>query len=329
MPVRSSVTIASVIADCLQRVVHGHGRCAAAWAVATMVGLAVHAAPTSLANPYGEVLALPGSPNVADPSVIRVGDRYYLYPSSEGPGVQCWSSPDMETWVAEGAVWLPAEPGGWNDADIWAPDVYQHTDGQFYLYYTANGAIGVARSDSPTGPFEDVYDRPFVGLLNGGVVGFSIDAHVFRDARDGEMYIYATTYVPTSCIQVRRMSSPTTLAGNWQIVLCPEILNWEGVIVEAPWMVQRGDRYYLMYSGNNAPTVDYAIGVAVSDSPMGPFRKYRGNPLLDTDWNFDIWGPGHNSVVTDPAGQGWLFYHTKRTTGWSWDREIRRIPIAR
>ena len=111
---------------------------------------------------YGDPLDLPGAEAAADPSVIRVNDTYYLYPTSSWDRIECWSSEDFGSWTYEGAVWGPADEGSWNDQGLWAPDVLPY-EGHYYLYYTANQRIGVAVADSPTGPFEDVYDHPFIG----------------------------------------------------------------------------------------------------------------------------------------------------------------------
>lgn len=52
-----------------------------------------------------------------------------------------------------------------------------------------------------------------------------------------------------------------------------------------------------MYSANFYAGPDYAIGYAVSDNPMGPFTKSENNPVLSSDVENEISGPGHNSVT--------------------------------
>ena len=275
---------------------------------------------------YGEPIDLPNNEFAADPSVIRVGDRYYLYPTTTGVSVECWSSTDLENWTYEGVVWGPAEPGSWNDGGVWAPDVFQY-EGKFYLYYTANMKIGVAVADEPTGPFVDVYDHPFIGGGYGNTAGKSIDAHVFQDD-DGSLYIYCTTYIPVSAIRVSRMIDPVTVVGDWQLVVVPNLLSWELHICEGPWMVKHGGIYYLMYSGNGANLPLYAIGYATATNPMGPFEKYEGNPILHVDWEHEFYGPGHNSVVTDDQGTMWMFYHTKVEPTIGWERVVRKNKLA-
>jgi len=275
---------------------------------------------------YGDPIDLPNNTYAADPSVIRVGDAYYLYPTTTGVSIECWSSVDLENWTYEGVVWGPAPQGAWNDAGVWAPDVFYY-DGRFYLYYTANNKIGVAVADEPTGPFVDVYDHPFIGGGYGNTIGHSIDPHVFLDD-DGSLYIYCTTYIPLSSIRVSRMIDPVTVVGDWTVLIKPKLLSWETTVCEGPWMLKRGGIYYLMYSGSGANLPIYAIGYATSTSPMGPFTKYEGNPILHVDWAHEFYGPGHNSVVADEDGRLWMFYHTKVAPDIGWERVVRKNRVA-
>ena len=275
---------------------------------------------------YGPVIDLPGTQYAADPAVIEVEGVYYLYPTSTGVSVECWSSLDMEAWTYEGVVWGPAPAGTWNDSEVWAPDVFEH-EGQFYLYYTANKRIGVAVADSPTGPFVDVYDHPFIGVGYGDSLFYSIDANVFKDD-DGSLYIYATCYIPVSSIRVRPMSDPVTLAGQWRIILIPDIFSWEFVVLEGPWMLKHEQIYYLMYSGNMANTNAYALGYALSTDPQGPYVKYGENPILAADNENEFYGPGHHSVVADEDQNLWMFYHTKVAPTVSWSRKVRKNRIG-
>lgn len=96
-----------------------------------------------------------------------------------------------------------------------------------------------------------------------------------------------------------------SLIGERQVVLVND-LAWEGHLIEGSWVTAQQGRYYLFYSGNDFSTPDYGIGVAVSDDPLGPYRKMP-EPLLQTtaDW----WGPGHPSVAAGPDGVPRLFFH--------------------
>jgi len=295
-------------------------RAAAALAVSLAVLLSIHCLAEAGPPQYGDPIDLPNAPAAADPSVISVGDTYYMYPTTDWQSVECWSSEDMRSWTYEGVVWQKGEPGSWNDGTIWAPDVLQHDD-RFFLYYSANQMIGVAESASPTGPFVDVYDHPFIGGGYGDTSGQAIDANAFLDP-SGDLYIYCAWHDPLSLIRAAPMADPVTLGGPWTEVVLPQ-LNWESLWIEGPWMLHDSGEYYLMYSGSSALLPFYAVGYARAQHPLGPFGKYDANPILKADWDYDIWGPGHNSVVRDQNGSPWIFYHTKISPERGWDRVVR------
>lgn len=271
---------------------------------------------------YGGYLDLPGAGWVADPHVIETGGTWYLYPTSDGVSVECWSSTDLEHWEYRGRVWGPVPAGAWNDSGIWAPDVLEH-DGHFYLYYTAAGSmIGVAVADNPVGPFVDVYDHPLIGAGNAGAF-FAIDPHMFRDV-DGRLYLYTTAYVPVGALRVFPMADPVTVGGPGRVLFAADPLSWELVTSEGPWMLVHDGIYYLMYSGNMYDRPAYAIGYATSDNPMGPFTKCECNPILHTDAANGFYGPGHHSVTAGPDGELWIVYHTKVNPEVSGNRRIRK-----
>ena len=81
---------------------------------------------------------------------------------------------------------------------------------------------------------------------------------------------------------------------------------WEAHLIEGVWVHQHAGRFYLFYAGNDFSTPHYGVGVAVSDSLLGPYRKKR-EPLLRTTTAWS--GPGHPSVAPGPDGRPHLFLH--------------------
>jgi arabinan endo-1,5-alpha-L-arabinosidase len=96
-----------------------------------------------------------------------------------------------------------------------------------------------------------------------------------------------------------------SFVGDDTIVLTND-LDWEGHLIEGPWVTRENGRYWLFYAGNDFGTPAYGIGVAVADHPLGPYVK-QPEPLLRTtpDW----WAPGHASVAQGPDGTPRLFFH--------------------
>ena len=119
-----------------------------------------------------------------DPSILVDGDTVYCYVGRDTandehyqmPGWYCYSSKDMINWTFEGeTLRADREHITWaqDDLSAWAGQVAKGSDGKYYFYYctetisTYGGgkSIGVAVSDSPTGPFEDI-GKPLVRNIN-------------------------------------------------------------------------------------------------------------------------------------------------------------------
>ncbi|HEX8231733.1 MAG TPA: glycoside hydrolase family 43 protein [Caulobacteraceae bacterium] len=96
-----------------------------------------------------------------------------------------------------------------------------------------------------------------------------------------------------------------SLIGEPTIVLAND-LDWEGHLIEGPWVTRQEGRYWLFYAGNDFCTPAYGIGVAVADHPLGPYEK-QGEPLLRSTPKW--WAPGHASVAPGLDGKPQLFFH--------------------
>ena len=266
------------------------------------------------------------SATIADPHVIKVGNKWYLYGTGySSEGLAAWSTEDLKNWKLEGLVWKPT-PGTWNTGDLWAPDVLQGDDGLFYMYYSAAKKVGVAVSSSPTGPFTEVYDHPFIGGGYGGVGDgiylfpdvedldfdeYAIDAHVYK-ASDGTLTMYVSVLTPFSTIVAIPMSDYVTLVDqNPKIVLQPDVISWENVNREAPFVWEHEGVFHLMYSGALWFTNDYAVGVATGPTPLGPFMRRADNPILRKSAEFNLAGCGHHSVVEGKYGDLLIFFHSR------------------
>ena len=265
-----------------------------------------------------------------DPAVIRAEDGYYyaFATQTERDGrminLQVARSADLVSWEHLGDA-LPVKPQ-WasRTQDFWAPDV-KHADGIYHLYYSAKPdaaltdesrglCLAVATATSPQGPFTDV-GRP----LECGKGFVNIDPMAFDDPVTGKRLLYwGSGFEP---IKVRELApdrinfAPGTAAID---LIKPDSTdspdNYER-LVEGPWVVRRGGWYYLFYSGDNCcgPNAHYAAMVARSRGATGPFEKLKdaaglpGGVILKSrgQWR----APGHNSVVTDAAGQDWIVYH--------------------
>ena len=91
------------------------------------------------------------------------------------------------------------------------------------------------------------------------------------------------------------------------------VFSWEYAVREGPWVIERDNIFYLMYSGNRFYTRKYAIGVAVAKKPIDNFKRGKHNPIFKTDTKLSVFGPGHNSVVEGANNDLLMFYHARTT----------------
>ena len=263
------------------------------------------ATPTGFTNPVYDS-------NFPDPMIISApdGTAYAFATNGNGSNVQVLTSPDLVTWT-QAADALPELPDWTSPGKVWAPEVAAHADDRYVMYYTTRApdpeiqCVGVAVAGAPGGPYLDENPGP---LLCEEDQGGTIDAHPFT-AADGTRYLFwkndGNAVGVDTYLSVARLSADgTTLAGKPQR-LFKQDLPWEGELVEAPFVWERGGVFHLFYSANSFASADYAVGHAVADSPLGPFTK-SGDPILVG--NEVAAGPGHNSLF-ERNGKVWMVYH--------------------
>ncbi|MDB6024580.1 MAG: hypothetical protein JWM68_803 [Verrucomicrobiales bacterium] len=244
-----------------------------------------------------------------DPSVIRVGDDYWATATTSewAPLFPLLHSRDLVHWQNEGAVFqkLPE----WTHGKYWAPEIAQF-DGKFFVYYVADKKggslnIGVATADNPKGPWTD--HGPMIGQAAG-----SIDPMPINDENGVRYLVWKedenSRKQPTPIWAQKLSEDGTKLVGEMKELLRNDA-PWEGNLVEGPFVLRRGDWFYMFYSGNGCcgRACTYGMGVARSKKLLGPWEKNAGNPILAGNKIFKC--PGHGSVVQDARGRDFLLYH--------------------
>ena len=243
--------------------------------------------------------ALPG-PN-ADPHIAAYGDTYYLYPTTDGiegwgaKSFSAWSSKDLKTWKNEGVILDLPRDLTWANRNAWAPAMATK-NGKYYFYYTAAQSVGVAVGDSPTGPFKDPLGKPLVA--KDAYRGQAIDPMVLVDD-DGSAYLY---WGQGQCHVVKLNADLTSYDPATVIEFKPEGYN------EGPFVLKRRGKYYLMWSEYDTRDPRYSVAYATSNSPLGPWVKASGPPVLHG--RGPVKGAGHHSVVQVPGTDQWFIaYH--------------------
>ena len=232
-------------------------------------------------------------------------DEYYEGQDSASGGKEfnitewlCYSTTDMKTWTDHGSVLKPTD-FKWAVGEAWASQVVEK-NGKFYYYTTVQAgepfvgkAVGVAVSDSPTGPFVDAIGAPLVHdkMTDNGARGWwnDIDPTVLIDGDDAWL-----CWGNGTCFLAKLKPNMVELDGEIKVLDLPKY-------VEGPWLHKHNDIYYLTYAGMGAGREN--IAYATATSMEGPWT-YQG----------ELTGMAENSFTIHPGiaeynGQWYLFYH--------------------
>ena len=243
----------------------------------------------------------------ADPSGLEANGRLYLYCSHDvydpnNPNyimndITCISTDDMKNWTDHGEVF---KASGWANY-AWAPVVVARNN-KYYMYFGNNATgIGVAVSDSPSGPFKDALGK---ALVNGSTPGVNppsgfwcFDPGAFVDD-DGQAYLYFGGNGEGNTRVIKLNGDMISINGTASKIVGP-------IFFEDSWIHKYNGKYYYSYSTNwskGAPTIDYMI----SDSPMTGFN-YKGTVLPQPPSNGNN---NHHSIFTY-KGNWYISYHNR------------------
>ncbi|GGH26582.1 hypothetical protein FAZ19_18235 [Sphingobacterium alkalisoli] len=241
----------------------------------------------------------------ADPTIKKIGDTYYIYATTDGNG---WGAGPSQVWTSEDFINWTIQPMNWpNTHWYWAPDMTKGYDGRYYLYYSQPVEIFGAVSDSPVGPWEPLVPNGKSIIPNYMIPGvITLDAQTFTDD-DGKMYMYWGTWgiYPDHGCAVGLLNHD--MKSFEKIELIPNTVAID--FFEAPYVFKRNGVYYFMYSSGHCEDHSYRVQYAKSKvGPMGPFEYPDHNPILVTNTDGTIHGPGHHSIL-EVDGRYFIVYH--------------------
>jgi len=250
-----------------------------------------------------------------DPSIIRVGADYWATCTSSewGPQFPLLHSRDLVNWQQTGAVFTNRPD--WAVGNFWAPEISRFKN-RYHVYYVGREkhgplAVAVATADKPEGPYTD--HGPMVAQPQG-----SIDPSMCLDENGAPYLIWKddnNSVGKTTTIWAQPMNDAGTKLTGAPTALIHNDTDWEGALVEGPYILRRGDWFYLFYSGAGCcgSGCNYALGVARSHSLLGPWEKAPANPIMAGNERWKC--PGHGSVVTDERGRYWFLHHAYPAVG--------------
>jgi len=253
-----------------------------------------------------------------DPAPMVSKGILYSYVGDDIPGFDFYymtkwrvlSTTDMVNWTDYGSP-ISLESFKWARDRAWAAQCIER-NGKYYWYICAQSdkndmAVGVAVSDSPTGPFKDALGKPLI--INGS--WSNIDPTVWIDD-DGQAYLY---WGNGGLFYVKLNNDMVSYSGD--IVTVPLSVETFGGIrgnrstenpnkdmyVEGPWFYKRNNSYYMMYAGMGKG--GESLSYSMSNSPIGPW-KYQGK-IMENQKTSSF--TNHGGII-DYKGNSYLFYHT-------------------
>lgn len=295
-----------------------------------------------------------------DPYILKASNNTYYMVGTGGvrDGFKMYSSSDLKAWKDEGRIYQGNTGASWDTANFWAPELYEH-QGKYYLLFSAdwrenptneleNFRIGVAVSDTPTGPYTLLYNRPIFDpgypiidgnlLFENGKVFLYYSRCCYKNPVESEVAAWARKKglfqeIEESWVYGVQMKPDFSgVMGEPRLLLQPPMLmtdrqtEWESRSVtsgevnrrwtEGSYIFKKNNRYYMMYSANFFGGKNYAVGYATSESPLGPFKKADNNPVLqkNVEQGGIVTGTGHNSVTLSPDGKHMLCVYHGRTS---------------
>lgn len=236
-----------------------------------------------------------------DPSIVRVGDDYYMVNSSFifFPCIPISHSKDLIHWEIIGHAitnpdWsmLSELEGG---RGYWAPDI-SYCDGKFYITATYrlndDGRVYrrqiVVSSDRPEGP----YSKPAIIEEDG------IDPSIFHENGRHYMLLNRGARIFELSEDCSKKISPATLLYYGDHKRAPE----------GPHLLKK-DGYYYLFLAEGGTGIGHRITVARSKELMGPYEACPYNPIMrQMDEDAAIQRCGHGKPVCTQNGEWFMVY---------------------
>lgn len=258
----------------------------------------------------------------SDPSICTNGaGDYFLVTSTFTyfPGVPIFHSRDLVNWKQIGHVLSrPSQLVNMENqhvsGGIFAPAISYNPHNKTYYMITTNVGAGnfYVKTQDPFGEWSDPIMVPEVG---------GIDPSIFFD-EDGKAYIvnnddapdYKPEYDGHRTIRVQEFDwKNDRMIGPRKILVNKGVHPEEKPIwIEGPHMYKINGKYYLM-DAEGGTSVNHSEVIFRSDSPWGPFKAWKNNPIL-TQRHLNPNRPnpvtcaGHADLIQAAEGDWWAVF---------------------
>jgi len=276
-----------------------------------------------------------------DPSITRVGDKYYLVNSTfaHWPGIPVHESTDLVHWKLIGhALDNPTKItfDGLNiSRGVFAPSIH-YRKGIYYVVNTLVEAGGnfFVTAGNPAGPWSAPV---WLGEIDG------IDPSFFFDD-NGKAYIVnngppdgAPLYDGHRAIWIQEFSLATNkLVGPRKVIVNGGVdIAKKPIWIEGPHLYRIKGWYYLMCA-EGGTEAGHSEVIFRSRSPWGPFEPGPNNPILTQrdlpkDRANPVTNAGHADLIEMKDGSWWaVFLASRPYSGFRYNtgRETFLLPVA-
>ncbi|MGB7843275.1 MAG: family 43 glycosylhydrolase [Salinimicrobium sp.] len=256
----------------------------------------------------------------ADPAVIEYQGEYFMFVTRS---FGYWHSTDLINWDF-------IKPKQWYFEGSNAPTAFNYKDSLVYFAGDPAGYGSILYTDDPkTGKW-----TPTASITNN-----IQDSELFIDD-DGKTYLYwgSSNVHPIKVKMLDRADRFLETGVEKELInLKEEEHGWERFgennyhptlkegYMEGASMTKHDGKYYLQYAAPGTQFNVYADGVYVGETPLGPFKYLKNNPMSFKPGGFTN-GAGHGITVKQTNGQYWHFATMALASNSHWERRLSMFP---
>jgi GH43 family beta-xylosidase len=267
----------------------------------------------------------------ADPFIYKHTDGYYYFTGS----VPTYDVIELrkaksinELQHAETFIIWQKHKSGPMSQHIWAPEIH-YLDGKWYVYFAASEVDDIWKlrpyvleckgQDPLKNEWIELGQMQAANGDNKTFIDFSLDGTVFEN--NGKRYFCWAEKTggqfAASNLYLAEMASPIKLK-TAQFMLTTPDYDWERIdfwVNEGPAIIKNNGNIYITFSAS-ATGACYCMGMMEADAASdlldrNSWKKTR-YPVLKTDYEKGIYGPGHNSFTVAEDGVTPLsIYHAR------------------
>ena len=265
----------------------------------------------------------------ADPWIYKHTDGYYYFSASvpEYDRIEIRRAKTINGLSeADGVTIWRKHDEGMLSANIWAPEIH-YIDGKWFVYFAAARTTETNEGlfDHRMFVLENESENPLEGKwiekgqLKTNWESFALDSTTFE--HNGVRYLVWAQKDPNiygnSNLYIAKMKNPWTIEGEQVMIAEPEY-DWEKIgflVNEGPAVLNRNGKIFISYSAS-ATDYNYCMGVLIANENSDLLNKNSWHksekPVLNTDEEKEIFGPGHSCfTVSEDGKKDILVYHAR------------------